>query len=112
MEQHSEIRFKIALDEERFPEKIYWEATDADVEGLQEAKAINLSIWDHLEQNTLRIDLWQKEMPVEDMKRFFVDTIGGMAESIRSSTDDDYMADQMEALCERLIEYMKSGKKA
>ena len=103
----SEIRLKIELDEDDVPEKLLWEAQDNGAVGLEETKAFNLSIWDHNYKDTLRIDLWAKDMPVQEMKRFYVDIIGGMANSIQSATDDEYMATEMNDLCERLVEHLK-----
>ncbi|MBX2843442.1 MAG: gliding motility protein GldC [Flammeovirgaceae bacterium] len=107
----SEIRFKIELDDENVPEKIFWQATDNASKGLEETKAINISIWDQKFRETLRIDLWSKEMPVDEMKKFYVDTIGGMANSLRTSTDDNFMADEMEKLCNTLVAHLKSEEK-
>ena len=112
MSETSEIRFKVELDQENIPNKLFWEATDGPVNGLQETKAFTVSIWDHQEQNSLQIGLWQKDMPVDDMKRFCIDTIGGMAERIRTATDDAYMADEMESLCDRMIDYLKQENKS
>ncbi|TAD95722.1 MAG: gliding motility protein GldC, partial [Bacteroidetes bacterium] len=68
--KQSEIRFNIELDDQNLPDKIFWEATDSPINGLSEAKAINVSMWDHLKKETLRIDLWSKDMQVDEMKRF------------------------------------------
>jgi gliding motility-associated protein GldC len=108
--KESEIRFKVELDQENIPEKIFWYATDGASEGLEEAKAITISVWDHVHKETLRIDLWGKEMPVDEMKRFYIDTIGGLANSLRSSTSDLEMADEIDKLCERMLEIMSKKK--
>jgi gliding motility-associated protein GldC len=108
----SEIRFNVELDDESVPEKIFWKATEGPSQGMEEARAVTLSIWDHEKQETLRIDLWGKEMTVEEMKRFYIDTIGGLAQSLRSATSDKYMPDEMEKLCKRLVEYMQDGEQA
>jgi gliding motility-associated protein GldC len=42
---------------------------------LSEAKAIMLSVWDSKEKESMRIDLWTKEMPVDEMKIFFHQTL-------------------------------------
>jgi gliding motility-associated protein GldC len=105
--RQSQIRFNIELDEENLPEKIFWEATESPSGKLEEAKAINLSIWDSQNKETLRIDLWVKDMQVDEMKRFVVDSIGGMAESIRTSTGDEFMANEMEHLCTLLVKHIK-----
>ena len=39
--------------------------------GRKPAKATMVSIWDPKDNTTLRIDLWTKDMLVDDMKRFF-----------------------------------------
>ena len=62
MKNKSEINFKVTLDENHIPEKIEWDATDAGIEGLKEAKAMIISLWDATENNTLRFDLWTKDM--------------------------------------------------
>ncbi len=102
----SDIRFNIELDDENVPEKIFWKASDTGNKP-EETKAISLSIWDQNQKETLRIDLWAKDMPTHEMKRFYIDTIGGLANSLLSSTDDVYMAGEMNKLCERLIEHLK-----
>ena len=102
---NSEIKFLIELDENRVPEKLTWTAQDGGVVE-QEAKAIMLSIWDAKAQETLRIDLWTKDMPVDEMKRFCVDNIGSMAENIVTATNDQKMAEMMRALCKQLSAYL------
>ena len=103
----STINFTIELDQQNVPEKILWDATDKPEPGVSETKAISISLWDSTEKNTLRIDLWAKDMPVEDMKRFYVDCIGGLAQSALSATGDEFMAQEMNALCQRLVEHLK-----
>jgi gliding motility-associated protein GldC len=100
--KHSEINFKVELDNNNVPEKIWWDATEKPEPGLSETKAISISLWDHLQKNTMRIDLWGKEMPIEEMKRFYIDCLGGLAQSILSSTGDEKMSGEINALCERL----------
>jgi len=114
--KQSEINFRIELDDENIPERIIWDASDReDEDGVSEAKSISLSIWDHLEKNTLRIDLWTKEMPVDEMKRFYIDCLGGMAQSLMNATGDEFMAHEIDTLCEKLVkhvekEYKKGGE--
>lgn len=103
----SEINFTIELDEENIPDKILWKATDQEDGDPTETKSIAISLWDHNQKNTLRIDLWSKDMPVDEMKRFYVDTVGGMAQSILNATGDQFIAQEMNALCEKLVEYLK-----
>ncbi len=103
----SEIKFQVELDEQNIPEKIFWDADQKDVPGLSETKSISLSLWDHEKQNTLRIDLWSKDMPVDDMKKFYIDCLGGLAQSVLTATGDEYMAGEMNNLCERFVDHLK-----
>ncbi len=99
----STIQFTIELDDKNVPEKIFWEATDKPEGGISETKAIGLSIWDPLQQNTLRIDLWTKDMPIDHMKRFYIDCIGGLAQCALNATGDEAMVKEMNDLCDRLV---------
>lgn len=100
--KNSEINILIDLDEQHIPEKIQWQATDSPVDGFTEVKAMALALWDDTEKGTLKIDLWTKEMEVHEMKRFFIETISGMADTIRKATYDEVMAIDMENLCKNL----------
>lgn len=85
----SEIKFTITLDENNLPEKIHWNASDSGLNGEQECKSIMLSIWDPKEENTLRIDLWTKDMMVDEMKLFFHQTLVSMANTLERATGDE-----------------------
>lgn len=103
----SNIHFTVELDQNNIPEKILWDATEKPEAGQSETKAISISLWDHVQKNTLRIDLWAKDMPVEEMKRFYIDCIGGLAQSALTATGDEFMAAEMNALCQKLVEHLK-----
>lgn len=107
--KRSTINFTIDLDSNNVPEKILWDATEKPEEGQAETKAISISLWDHVQKNTLRIDLWAKDMPVEEMKRFYIDCIGGLAQSALTATGDEFMSQEMNALCQKLVEHLKKG---
>ena len=104
----SEINFKVELDSNNVPEKIWWNATEKPGAGQSETKSISISLWDHVQKNTMRIDLWSKEMPVEEMKRFYIDCLGGLAQSILSSTGDEQMSGEINTLCERLAKQIST----
>ena len=88
----STINFTVELDKNNIPDRIFWEATEKPEPGQSETKAISVSLWDHQQKNTLRIDLWAKDMPIHEMKRFYIDCIGGLAQSALSATGDEFMA--------------------
>ena len=94
MSKTSEIKVNIALDENNVPEKLTWTAQDGGVNN-EEAKTVLLSIWDAKAKETLRIDLWTKDMPVDEMKIFFHQTLVAMCDTFQRATGDEIMADTM-----------------
>lgn len=107
----STINFEVSLDDKNVPEQILWQASDQGEEGMESTKSISISIWDHIQRNTLRIDLWTKDMPVDEQKRFYIDCIGGLAQSILNATGDEFMASEMNKLCDRFIEHIQNENK-
>lgn len=105
----SKIVFDVELDKDHVPEKISWTATDNPQGNTPaETKAVSIALWDHMQKHSLRIDLWSKDMPVDEMKKFYIETLAGLGDSIKRSTGDDDMAHQIHELCEKLVEQMKT----
>ncbi|WP_016989702.1 gliding motility protein GldC [Flavobacterium sp. ACAM 123] len=105
----SEIKFLVELDENRVPEKLLWSAKDGGVD-LEEAKAIMLSVWDSKSKESMRIDLWTKEMPVDEMKIFFHQTLVAMSDTFHRATGDEKMAETMKDFCEYFAEKLELKK--
>lgn len=99
----STIEFSVELDANNVPERITWDATDKPADTPADTKSISISLWDSKQKNTMRIDLWTKDMPVDEMKRFYIECLGGIAQSVLSSTGDERMADEINSLCDRLV---------
>jgi gliding motility-associated protein GldC len=47
----------------------------------------------------MRIDLWTKEMPVDEMKIFFHQTLVAMSDTFHRATGDEKMAETMKDFC-------------
>jgi len=110
MSKHtSEIRFDISLDENRVPDSIRWTAPDGGVDN-EKTKAILLSVWDGLQQETLRVDLWTKDMPVDEMKKFFHQRLVSMADTFERATGDEKMAGTMRDFCDYFAEKLDLAK--
>jgi len=101
----SEIKIKVGLDENRVPEQLYWSADDGDVNNM-ESKAVLLSVWNSNEKETYRVNLWTKDMPVNEMKQFFHQTLVSMADTYETATGDDKMTATMRDFCEYFVENM------
>ena len=93
--KNSEINFKIILDENHVPEKIEWQATDTGEEEVKECKALLVTLWDAKENNTLRIDLWTKQMMVDEMRHFFMQSLITMSDVYERATNDTDIANEI-----------------
>jgi len=100
----SDIRLSVHLDANNVPERIDWETDDTDTKSS--SKAVLLSLWDEKEKNTLRIDLWTKEMTVEEMKAFFHQNILTLADTFERATGEGKMAAQMRDFGAYFAEHM------
>lgn len=105
----SEIRLNVELDENKIPETIHWTAEDGGVTN-EESKAVMLSVWDHKNKESLRIDLWTKEMPVDEMKIFFHQTLSAMADTFQRATNDEKMSATMRDFCDYFAEKLELKK--
>lgn len=90
--KQSEIKFTVSLDEDKVPVKLEWEASDSGMEGTKVCNATLLTIWDPNENTTLRIDLWTKDMLVDDMKRFFYENFFTLADTYQRATNDSELS--------------------
>ncbi len=82
----STISIEVQMDENKVPGTIQWQATDSGKEVPQQAKALLLSLWDGAEKTALRIDLWTKDMMVDEMADFFYQTFMTMADTYGRAT--------------------------
>jgi gliding motility-associated protein GldC len=105
------ITFDISLNDQNVCEQIQWDATQKPNAGLENAKAISVAIWDASDKGTLKIDLWTNQMDVYEMKRFCLETIAGLADTIKTSTGDDVMAMEMEIICKKMQDRLNAESK-
>ena len=105
----SEIKFNVGLDENKVPETIFWSAEDGGVENAN-SKALMISVWDNEKKDTLRMDLWTKDMPVDEMKQFFHQTLVSMANTFERATDDQKMSATMRDFCDYFAEKLELKK--
>uniref|UniRef100_UPI00404A0DEE gliding motility protein GldC n=1 Tax=Flavobacterium sp. TaxID=239 RepID=UPI00404A0DEE len=109
MSHQSEINIKVQLDENRIPEKINWSAPDGGVDS-EASNAFLLAVWDSKTKESLRIDLWTKEMTVDEMKIFFHQTLLTMTDTYQRATEDATMAETMRDFCDYFAEKLNLKK--
>lgn len=105
----STIELHVELDENKVPEKLSWTAQDGGINN-EDAKAMMLSVWDSNAQETLRIDLWTKDMPVDEMKLFFHQTLVEMSNTFHRATQDEKMTATMKDFCDYFAEKLELKK--
>tara|TARA_R110002073_G_scaffold148335_2_gene301398 strand:- start:13449 stop:13784 length:336 start_codon:yes stop_codon:yes gene_type:complete len=105
----SKIELNVELDDNRIPEKLTWSAQDGGITN-EEAKAMLLSVWDNKTKETLRIDLWTKDMPVDEMKQFFHQTLVAMSDTFNRATQDEKMTATMKDFCDYFAEKLELKK--
>lgn len=110
MNHQSEITINVELDENKIPEKIHWSAPDGGVD-TSSSDAFLLSLWDSKTKESLRIDLWTKEMPIDEMKIFFHQTLLTMADTYERATEDTQMAETMRDFCTYFADKLNLKKK-
>lgn len=105
--ESKKIDIEVILDEKSIPSDIKWKATD--LKGYDEAscRAMILSLWDPKNKDTLRLDLWTKDMTVDEMKIFFHQTLVTMADTLEKSINDPRISGDMRDFCDYFAEKME-----
>lgn len=107
----SEIKFTVSLDDNKNPEKIEWEATDSEFKGKKNARTLLLSLWDEKENVTLGIDLWTKEMTVNDMNIHFHQVLLKLADTFERSTRNNDAANMIRKFGKEFSDKLELTKK-
>ena len=83
-----DILINVELDENKIPENIKWSAEGGGVTN-QDVKALILSTWDFDKKETLKIDLWTKDMPLDHMNIFIYQTLVSLSKTHLRSTNNE-----------------------
>jgi gliding motility-associated protein GldC len=92
----SEISFKVTVDDNHLPVNIEWEAKDAGERS--NSKSVMIALWDTKENNTMRIDLWTKDMSIDEMKKFYIQNVMTLTDTYIRATNDEATAKEVKAL--------------
>jgi gliding motility-associated protein GldC len=103
----SEINIEVHLDDNKVPQQITWSATDSTANMQQAAKAMMLAFWDGSDKSALRIDLWTKDMMVDEMADFFYQTFMGMADSYNRATHNAELVNDMKTFAKDFYKKFK-----
>ncbi len=109
--KESIITVGVTLDEKKVPENIRWTATESTADEMQQAKAMMLNFWDGAEKAALRIDLWTKEMMVDEMVDFYYQTFMGMADSLERSTGQKQLVHDLRDFSRKFIQKFQDAQR-
>ena len=91
----STIKIDVLLDANKVPQQISWSATDSSTDTAQKAKAMFIAFWDGIDKTALRIDLWTKDMMIDEMADFFYQTLITMADTYNRATRHQDLTEEM-----------------
>ena len=106
----STITIDVITDENRVPDSISWSASDTSVENAQKAKAMMISFWDSADKAALRIDLWTKDMMVDEMADFFYQTMMTMADTYGRATQQKDMVEDMKKFAKEFYNKFRASQ--
>ncbi|TAD92634.1 MAG: gliding motility protein GldC [Bacteroidetes bacterium] len=111
MQKESTIQIVVALDEQKVPQQISWSATDSTADMRQQAKAMQVSFWDGEDKAALRIDLWTKDMMVDEMGDFYYQCLLGMADTLGRSTGETALVADMKAFAQTFFQKFQESQR-
>jgi gliding motility-associated protein GldC len=100
----STITIDVHLDINKVPEQINWQASDSSADMSQRAKAMAIAFWDGADKTAMRIDLWTKDMMVDEMADFYYQMMMGMADTFNRATHQQEMTDDMKKFAKDFFE--------
>ena len=90
MTKKSEINITVELNENKLPVKMNWTSTENNEGG--ECKSFFLALWDGKDQTSLHLNLWTKEMNVEEMRQFIHQMLLNQSDTLKKATGDEALA--------------------
>ena len=104
----STIKIDVLLDPNKVPEQIQWSASDSTIESAQRAKAMCLAFWDGTDKTALRIDLWTKDMMMDEMADFYYQMLITMADTLDRATHQAELVNDMKKFSKEFIQKFRA----
>ena len=102
----STLQFDVELDVNQVPERIIMNSSDKQVDNA-DLKSLMISAWDSVNKETLTVDLWTKEMMINDMFIMYHQTLLSMASTLEKSTGHHKLAEALRDYCDFFAEQTK-----
>ncbi len=106
----SNISIDVYLDDQKVPEQIKWKASDSNADMEQVAKAMMVAFWDGADKSALRIDLWTKDMMVDEMADFYYQLLMTMADTFNRATNQPELSAEMKEFAKGFMAKFKKSQ--
>jgi gliding motility-associated protein GldC len=90
MNKKSEIHITVELNENNLPVKMSWTSSENNESG--DCKSFFLALWDAKEQTSLHLNLWTKDMNVDEMRQFVHQMLLNQSDTLKKATGDEALA--------------------
>jgi len=104
----STIKIDVLLDPNKIPEQINWSASDSTAEMVQKAKAMSIAFWDGADKTAMRIDLWTKDMMVDEMADFYYQMLMSMADTFKRATQQEEISNDMKKFAKEFFDKFRA----
>jgi gliding motility-associated protein GldC len=104
----STIKIDVLLDPNKVPEQINWTASDSTANMVQKAKAMSIAFWDGADKTAMRIDLWTKDMMVDEMAAFYYQMLMSMADTFKRATQQQEMSNDMKKFAKEFFDKFRA----
>lgn len=102
----SKLTFDLNLDVNNIPKIIKMNSSDNQAKDVI-LKSLMIAGWDAKTKETLRVDLWTKDMMIDEMYVMYHQTLISMANTLEKSTGHNKLADALKDYCAFFAEETK-----
>jgi gliding motility-associated protein GldC len=96
----SNIIISVMLDADKVPQQISWTASGSTAETPQKAKAMFVAFWDGVDKSAMRIDLWTKDMMIDEMADFYFQVLSTMGDTFQRATKYDSLGKELKSFAQ------------
>jgi len=84
----------VSMDDNLVPETIEWKSSQKNKDS-EKASAALIYFWNAEKNETYNLDLWTKEMSIEEMNKMIFQTLMTLANTYERATNEDQLANAM-----------------
>ena len=108
----SNITINVQLDDDKVPQEISWSASGSSASSSQKAKAMCIAFWDSTDKSAMRIDLWTKDMMIDEMADFYYQLFTSMGDTFQRATKDNDLSNDIKSFAKEFHKKFVEKEKA